>query len=261
MAARRAAPISTKSSRVADAPAPAALAEEALDGLRGRARPASDHPASGGWGSKLERLGLTTGEVLAASRMLAQKCRALPARAVVDVAFALVESRTFDGRQVAYDLLRTQRAAAASLRPADLGVLGRGMDNWVSVDTFACWVSGIAWREGRIDDARVHRWAKSNDRWWRRAALVSTVPLNARSKGGSGDTARTLAVCELLVEDYDDMVEKGMSWALRELSRRDPAAVRRFLAKHRERLAPRVLREVTSKLETGLKSPRAGAWR
>ena len=226
--------------------------------MRAIARPASAHAASGGWGSKLERLGLASGDILAASRVLAQRCRPLSPRGVVDVAFALVDSRTFDGRQLAYDLLRNHRAAAAAIRPADLGILGRGMDNWATVDTFACLVSGIAWREGRIGDERVHRWAKSNDRWWRRAALVSTVPLNARSKGGAGDTARTLAVCESLVEDYDDMVEKGLSWALRELSRRDPGAVRRFLAKHRERLAPRVLREVTSKLETGLKHPRAG---
>lgn len=128
-------------------------------------------------------------------------------------------------------------------------------DGWAAVDTFACYLSGPAWREHQVPDAVIHRWARSPDRWWRRAALVSTVPLNAPARGGRGDTARTLAVCTLLVKDRDDMVAKALSWALRELARRDPHAVRRFLAEHQDELAARVLREVRNKLDTGLKTP------
>jgi len=50
-----------------------------------------------------------------------------------------------------------------------------------------------------------------DDRWWRRAALVSTVPLKVDSSGG--DVARTLEVCRLLVTDRDDYGIKAMSWA------------------------------------------------
>jgi len=55
------------------------------------------------------------------------------------------------------------------------------------------------------------------------------------------------------------MVVKGLSWSLRELVVWDPEAVRGFLDAHREVLAPRVTREVRSKLETGRKrvAPRA----
>jgi 3-methyladenine DNA glycosylase AlkD len=52
------------------------------------------------------------------------------------------------------------------------------------------------------------------------------------------------------------MVVKALSWALRELSKRDPDSVRKFLKEHDGKLAPRVVRDVTSKLETGLKNPR-----
>ena len=61
----------------------------------------------------------------------------------------------------------------------------------------------------------IERWTESPDRWWRRAALVATVPLNVAAQGGTGDATRTLRVCELLVDDRDDMVVKAMSWALR----------------------------------------------
>ena len=55
-----------------------------------------------------------------------------------------------------------------------------------------------------------------------------------------------------LVADHDDMVVKALSWALRTLVAWD--AVRRFLREHTDQLAARVKREVTNKLETGLKN-------
>ena len=60
----------------------------------------------------------------------------------------------------------------------------------------------------------------------------------------------------MLVNDRDDMVVKALSWALRELSKRNPSSVRRFLREHEKGLAPRVTREVNSKLKTGLKNHR-----
>jgi 3-methyladenine DNA glycosylase AlkD len=65
-------------------------------------------------------------------------------------------------------------------------------------------------------------------------------------------------VCRQLKADRDDMVVKGMSWALRELAKRDPTAVTDFIRGEGSELAPRIRREVTSKLTTGLKSPRTG---
>ena len=113
----------------------------------------------------------------------------------------------------------------------------------------------MAWRRGQIGDEVIERWAASPNRWWRRAALVSTVALNVRARGGRGDVPRTLAVCELLLDDRDDMVVKAMSWALRAAIQHDRQAIESFLARHEPRLAARVKREVRNKLETGLKNP------
>jgi 3-methyladenine DNA glycosylase AlkD len=59
----------------------------------------------------------------------------------------------------------------------------------------------------------------------------------------------------MLVDDPDDMVVKALSWALRSLVVHDPDGVRDFLGEHNDALAARVRREVTNKLETGLKNP------
>lgn len=175
---------------------------------------------------------------------------------VVELALQLREQDDIVHRFLAYELVHHHQAALRSLGEQELEQLGNGIDSWEDVDTFACYLSGPAWREQQVPDALIERWARSPDRWWRRAALVSTVPLNNKARGGSGDAARTLLICRMLVADRDDMVVKAMSWALRELVKHDPQAVSNFLQEHRNTLAPRVIREVQNKLSTGLKNPR-----
>ena len=178
------------------------------------------------------------------------------AGSVLELALELLKLPEFEFRFIAYELVQHHRQARERLDEAILERLGEGMDSWVAVDCFASYLSGPAWRDGRIGNTVVRRWARSPDRWWRRAAVVSTVPLNNQARGGSGDAARTLTICNLVLDDRDDMVVKALSWALRELAKRDATAVREFLSKSAGKLAPRVVREVGNKLETGLKNPR-----
>jgi 3-methyladenine DNA glycosylase AlkD len=173
---------------------------------------------------------------------------------VLDVASKLLKDNSY--RWIAYELIANHREALRHIGEADLEELGQGINSWWSVDSFARTLSGPAWLKGQVSDDLIYRWARSKDRWWRRAALVSTVALNVRSHGGRGDVERTLSVCHLLVGDQDDMVVKAMSWALRELVVHDADAVREFLSEHEEALAARVKREVRNKLSTGLKNPR-----
>ena len=65
-------------------------------------------------------------------------------------------------------------------------------------------------------------------------------------------------VCEALAADRDDMVAKGLSWALRDLSKRDRASVWNFIEIHDSVLPALVKREVKNKLTTGVKNPRRG---
>jgi 3-methyladenine DNA glycosylase AlkD len=157
-----------------------------------------------------------------------------------------------DLRWVGYELITHHAAARSSLRRKDIELLGAGLDGWGVVDAFGVYIAGPAWRDRQITDADVIRWAKSEDVWWRRVALVATTSLNAR--GAKGDATRTLKIARLFVDEREDMVVKALSWALRTLAVIEPAAVRAFLSEHSERLARRVVRETTNKLTTGLKS-------
>jgi len=189
-------------------------------------------------------------------RRFSRRIAGEPAREVLALARRFVNAGGIERRFIAYELVAHHPAASGSLRRSNLEELARGMSSWGAVDCFACYLAGPAWREGRLTDETVHSWARSPDRWWRRAAAVSTVPLNNRTRGGTGDARRTLAVCRILAADRDDMVVKAVSWALRELAKRDAAAVRSFLRRHGSTLSARIMREVRNKLDTGRKNPR-----
>jgi 3-methyladenine DNA glycosylase AlkD len=197
----------------------------------------------------------TVGAVRLVRRKWSKALEQEPAGLVMDVVMALANGAAWPERLVAFELLESHPGAFGMLNASCVTALAEGFADWASVDHFGVTVAGPAWREGLIPDAAVHDWTKSDDRWRRRLALVSTVRLNTPARGRTGDAARTLAVCRKLIADRDDMVVKAMSWALRELAKRDPAAVKRFLKEEGGELAARVKREVTNKLTTGLKNP------
>jgi len=188
-------------------------------------------------------------------REYSKRMEAAPAREVIEVGAALIAGRCVH-RFVGDELIASRPDALGILDLTELERLGSGISSWDQVDCFACYLSGPAWREGRVEDIAIVKWAKSKDRWWRRAALVSTVPLNVKARGGRGDTRRTLRICNLLIEDRDQMVAKALSWALRALVDRDRDAVRQFVEENEGRLSAMVRREVRYKLSTGTKKPK-----
>jgi 3-methyladenine DNA glycosylase AlkD len=186
-------------------------------------------------------------------REYSRRLREAPAHLVLAVAERLYRKPGAE-QFFAFELLQ-HHDASRKLGKTKLETLGSKMDSWSAVDTFSIYLAGPTWQAGRVGNGVILSWAKSRNRWWRRAALVSTVPLNSKSHGGSGDARRTLRVCRLLESDRDPMVVKALSWALRVLAKIDPKAVSSFLRERGDRLAPLVRREVRNKLATGRKNP------
>jgi len=207
-------------------------------------------------GSRLEMLtDKSTKDIRTFRRQLSQRFASEPSDFIFLLSLQLLETKETVASFFAYELVQHHREASRALNSRRLKQLGKGISTWGEVDTFACYLAGPAWREHQVPDSLIAMWARSKNRWWRRAAVVSTVPLNNKARGGQGDAARTLKICQLVVHDRDDMVVKALSWALRELAKRDSKAVTTFLNKNKQSLASRVVREVNNKLKTGLKNP------
>jgi len=82
----------------------------------------------------------------------------------------------------------------------------------------------------------VFRWAKSRDRWHRRAAAVGLIRA-IREQKCRAEVAR---VTEMLRDDRDDMVQKGLGWLLREAVKYDCERTLPLLRKIRGK-APRLV--------------------
>jgi len=166
----------------------------------------------------------------------------------------LVATRIFECNQLAYELLSKNKNALGLLKLSDLEELGKNMDNWATTDYFSVAISGWAWRENQITDADILNWLETGNLWWRRAAIVSTVALNLKSRGGKSDAKRTLMICEKVINNREPLIVKALSWALRELSKSDKPAVEKFMEKYDSQMAGLAKREIYTKLETGRKN-------
>ena len=131
--------------------------------------------------------------------------------------------------------------------------LGKNLGNWLLVDMYAGLLVGYLWKEKRIPDTVIKKWAKSKDLWMRRTAVVATVALNQKARGGTGDPKRTLAICRIVASDKEKFVIKALSWALRELAKREHQPVKKFIEENNDVLSPTVKREVLKKITTGTK--------
>ena len=156
---------------------------------------------------------------------------------------ALLRSPVHEDRLLALLLLveRYRRGAPADRdRAFDLYVRSfRWINNWDLVDV-------SAWRiVGSHDDVRrqLLRWARSSHLWTRRIAILSTF---ARLRAGRfGDT---LAVAAVLLADKEDLLHKATGWMLREVGKRDLAALETFLRRHHRRMPRTMLRYAIERL-------------
>lgn len=172
----------------------------------------------------------------------------------IELCKALVATSVFECQVLAFEMIGRDRKLLQALQYKDLSALGRNLDNWASVDHYTVGIYGVLWGLGVVKDSHISALLESDNFWERRVAVVSTVALNLKSRGGKGDTPRTIAVCERVVDERHDMIQKALSWALRELSKRDREAVLAFMETYELRLANRVVREVNHKLEFGTKN-------
>lgn len=97
--------------------------------------------------------------------------------------------------------------------------MGDRFTGWSHVDDVCISVMQPLLRAHRNETfALLERWNRSPNRWKRRASVVAFV----RKVGESGEfTEEALRLCENLVGDPEDLVRKGVGWALKDVMRGD----------------------------------------
>ena len=98
--------------------------------------------------------------------------------------------------------------------------------------------------------SRVFVWARSRNRWSRRAACVALVHSVRRKL----HTKEVFRLAGMLLKDKDDMVRKGLGWLLREMGKANPSAQVPFLIKIKDKAPRLVLRIACEKLTASAKA-------
>jgi 3-methyladenine DNA glycosylase AlkD len=106
----------------------------------------------------------------------------------------------------------------------------------------------IAAKPSRVKDA--FRWAKSPNRWHRRAACVALIR-GARAKMFFPEVVK---LSDVLLADGDDMVQKGLGWLLRETAKYDAKRTVPYLMKIRARAPRLVLRTACETLPSAVRN-------
>jgi 3-methyladenine DNA glycosylase AlkD len=126
--------------------------------------------------------------------------------------------------------------------------LGR-IRSWADHDALAHYLIApmVAAKPARA--AAVFRWAKSPDRWHRRAACVALIQGTRQKKF----LPQIKKLSDALLADEDDMVQKGLGWLLRETAKYDAKRTVPYLMKIRGRAPRLVLRTACETLPAASK--------
>lgn len=158
---------------------------------------------------------------------------------------SLIQSKFHEERLAALLILvrKYQKAKVAEEQSAIYNYYRKNMqcvNNWDLVDLSAPIVIGqhLFERDRKI----LYQWAKSNDIWYRRIAMLATFYFIRND-----DFTDALKIAEILLQDKHDLIHKAAGWMLREIGKRDLPAEEKFLQKYYKVMPRTMLRYAIEK--------------
>ena len=169
---------------------------------------------------------------------------------LVQVADKLFSGKVLEEKVFAVMLLEKN---PAQLTEREFQVFASWLDrvsSWADHDSLAHYLLSpmVSAEPERCRD--VFEWAKSPNRWRRRAACVALIRGSREQKF----SAQVVRLSNQLLGDEDDMVQKGLGWLLREAAKADPTRTVPYLMKIRTRAPRLVLRTACETLPRALRT-------
>jgi 3-methyladenine DNA glycosylase AlkD/predicted nucleotidyltransferase len=170
---------------------------------------------------------LSSPESKAIFRLHRQEIRRLPLRGRLHLARWLTLSDEIHGTGFANAVLEL---SAKELDPSDFAYLDEHLNHfrgWGPTDDFCINVlQPLLWKYPGQTLELLQQWNRSENPWKRRASVV----VYTRKVGASGKfTRETLELCENLLWDKEDLVQKGVGWALKDGMRGDRTQVLEYV--------------------------------
>jgi 3-methyladenine DNA glycosylase AlkD len=223
----------------------AAVADELERTLRGRATAERAAQEKRYLKSAIEHLGCTM-PVLAATAKAFKKARP---DLTHDELVALVEELwprgIFEDRAMAVELLELHPRLLVAEDVELIERVLRDAHTWALVDALAVSVVGPLVERFPALTRTMARWARDEDFWIRRSALLSQLlPL----RKGRTDLELFGRWADPMLEEREFFIRKAIGWVLREASKQDPQAVYEWLLPRAARASGLTIREATKYL-------------
>jgi 3-methyladenine DNA glycosylase AlkD len=114
---------------------------------------------------------------------------------------------------------------------------------WDLVDGVSGELVGPAYRKDKSIRSIINKWSKDKDKWIRRTSLICQLGHKDET-----DHEQLFELCLKMAPEKEFFIQKAIGWALREYSKTDPRAVKSFLKKNKDLLAPLSYREGAKQL-------------
>jgi len=141
------------------------------------------------------------------------------------------------------------------LTPGDLPLfkswLEKYLNNWAKIDGFCVQtLGGLLEKYPEQVIPELFSWAKSTHLWLKRGSAVSFIAPAKRGKF----LPEIFKIADLLLEDPDDLVQKGYGWMLKEASRQHRDEVLEFVLMRKNRMPRTALRYAIELMPPELKA-------
>jgi len=124
------------------------------------------------------------------------------------------------------------------------------VNNWAKCDGFCSHTIGNFVEKFPESKKEIKSWTKSKNRWMKRASAVSFI---VPAKEGKL-LEDVFEISDILLEDLDDMVQKGYGWLLKEASRKHQQEVFDYVVRNKAKMPRTALRYAIELMPKNLKA-------
>ncbi|MFH1751786.1 MAG: DNA alkylation repair protein [archaeon] len=170
----------------------------------------------------------------------------LPKKEVFNLCDSLLAVGFGEERQIAFDwAYRLKKSYSKEDFSLFESWVEKHVTNWAACDDFCTHSLGYFLLEFPEFLPKLNQWAKSSNRWFRRASAVSLIPAVRKDKKFLSNAFK---ISETLLLDDEDLVQKGYGWLLKEASNNFEPEIFNFVLKHRQVMPRTALRYAIEKM-------------
>ena len=190
--------------------------------------------------SELVFLGADMPSIRKVARALIVRVRAAAPASMRPLVVALWGTGVHELRAVAMFVLEANEAVLGARDIPLVARLLREARSWAYLDWICFKVAAPMLPRVPLLRRTLPRWARDDDFWMRRAALLTLLP---GLKDGTIPFSAFVALAVPMLGEREFFIRKALGWVLREVSKSDPATVAAFLRAHRADVSGLTMRE------------------